>query len=207
MRCLHGRHLDNPARFAEAARRVDYKKTDSVQKRLHLVRTALCEQARLRIVQALGAGELSVGDLAIVIESARPATSQHLRVLRDLGVVEVIDYTTTRFEDVARDVDLVFDTVAGELTERSFAVLKPGGIYVTAAGQPDPEAAAGRGVRASGMLAQANPTDLTEIASLIDASTVKPVVSTVLPLAEARRAHELLEAGHTRGKIVLRVVA
>jgi NADPH:quinone reductase-like Zn-dependent oxidoreductase len=56
------------------------------------------------------------------------------------------------------------------------------------------------------MMAQANPADLTEIASLIDAGTVKPVVSTVLPLAEARQAHELLEAGHTRGKIVLRVV-
>ena len=89
MRCLHGRHLDNPARFAEAARRVDYKKTDRVQKRLHLVRTALCEQARLRIVQALGAGELSVGDLAIAIESARPATSQHLRVLRENGFATV----------------------------------------------------------------------------------------------------------------------
>jgi NADPH:quinone reductase-like Zn-dependent oxidoreductase len=55
------------------------------------------------------------------------------------------------------------------------------------------------------MMAQANRADLTEIARLIDAGTVKPVVSTVLPLAEARQAHELLEAGHTRGKIVLRV--
>ncbi len=135
------------------------------------------------------------------------AGSDKLALLRDLGVAEAIDYATTRFEDVARDIDVVFDTVAGELTERSFTVLKPGGIYVTPAGQPDPEAAAGRGVRARGMLAQANPTDLTDIANLIDAGTVKPVVSTVLPLAEARQAHELLEAGHTRGKIVLRVVA
>jgi NADPH:quinone reductase-like Zn-dependent oxidoreductase len=133
------------------------------------------------------------------------AGSDKLALLRDLGVAEAIDYATTRFEDVARDIDVVFDTVAGELTERSFTVLKPGGIYVTPAGQPDPEAAAGRGVRARGMLAQANPTDLTDIANLIDAGTVKPVVSTVLPLAEARQAHELLAAGHTRGKIVLRV--
>jgi NADPH:quinone reductase-like Zn-dependent oxidoreductase len=135
------------------------------------------------------------------------AGSDKLALLRDLGVAEAIDYTTTRFEDVARDVDVVFDTVGGDLTERSLAVLKGGGIYVTPAGQPDAETAARRGVRASGMMAQTNPADLTEIASLIDAGTVKPVVSTVLPLAEARQAHELLETGHTRGKIVLRVVA
>jgi len=154
-----------------------------------------------------------VGSFAVQFARAKGARvlategSDKLALLRDLGVTEAIDYTTTRFEDVARDMDVVFDTVVGgQLTERSFAVLKPGGIYVTPAGQPDPEAAGARGVRASGMLTQANPADLTEIASLIDAGTVKPVVSTVLPLAEARRAHELLEAGHTRGKIVLRVV-
>jgi NADPH:quinone reductase-like Zn-dependent oxidoreductase len=152
-----------------------------------------------------------VGSLAVQFARAKGARvlatagSDKLALLRDLGVAEAIDYTTTRFEDVARNVDVVFDTVGGELTERSLAVLKPGGIYVTPAGQPEPEAAVQRGVRASGMMAQANPTDLTEIASLIDAGTVKPVVSTVLPLAEARQAHELLEAGHTRGKIVLRV--
>lgn len=160
------------------------------------------------LIHGAGGG---VGSFAVQFARAKgaqvlaTADSDKHALLRDLGVAEVIDYTTTRFEDVVRDIDVVFDTVAGDLTERSFAVLKPGGIYVTPAGQPDPEAAAARGVRASGMLTQANPSDLTEIANLIDAGTVKPVVSTVLPLAEARRAHELLEAGHTRGKIVLRV--
>ncbi len=162
------------------------------------------------LIHGAGGG---VGGFAVQFARAKGARvlatagSDKIALLRDLGVAEAIDYTSTRFEDVARDVDVVFDTVAGDLTERSLAVLKPGGIYVTPAGQPDAEAAAARGVRASGMLAQANATDLTAIASLIDAGTVKPVVSTVLPLAEARQAHELLEAGHTRGKIVLRVVA
>ena len=160
------------------------------------------------LIHGAGGG---VGSFAVQLARAKgarvlaTAESDKLALLRDLGVAEAIDYTTTRFEDVARDIDVVFDTVAGELTERSFAVLKPGGIYVTPAGQPDPEAAAQRGVRASFFLTQANTTDLTDIASLIDAGTVKPVVSTVLPLAEARQAHELLEAGHMRGKIVLRV--
>ena len=162
------------------------------------------------LIHGAGGG---VGSFAVQFALAKGAQvlatagSDKLALLHDLGVAEAIDYTTTRFEDVARDVDVVFDTVGGDLTERSFAVLKEGSIYVTPAGQPDPEAAAGRGVRASGMMAQANSADLAEIASLIDAGTVKPVVSTVLPLAEARQAHELLEAGHTRGKIVLQVVA
>ena len=134
------------------------------------------------------------------------AGSDKIALLRDLGVAETIDYTTTRFEDVARDVDVVFDTVGGELTKRSFTVLKRGGIYVTPAAQLDAEAGKASGVRATGMMSQANPAQLREIAALIDAGKVKPVVSTVLPLREARQAHELLEAGHARGKLVLRVV-
>jgi NADPH:quinone reductase-like Zn-dependent oxidoreductase len=175
-----------------------------------LFNVAVLQPGQTVLIHGAGGG---VGSFAVqfaVAKGARvlaTAGSDKLALLRDLGVAVAIDYTTTRFEDLARDVDVVFDTVGGELTERSFAVLKGGGIYVTPAGQPDAKAAAGRGVRASGMMAQANPADLTEIASLIDAGTVKPVVSKVLPLAEARQAHELLEAGHTRGKIVLRVVA
>ena len=135
------------------------------------------------------------------------AGSDKLDLLRELGVSEAIDYTTTRFEDVASEVDLVLDTVGGELSERSLTVLKPGGILITTAGQPDADAAAARGVRARGVFAQRRAAQLSELARLVDDGTVKAVVSTVLPLAQARQAHDLLEAGHTRGKIVLRVVA
>jgi NADPH:quinone reductase-like Zn-dependent oxidoreductase len=160
------------------------------------------------LIHGAGGG---VGSFAVQFAIAKgahllaTAGSDKIALLRELGVAEAIDYTTTRFEDVVHDVDVVFDTVGGELVERSFGVLKPGGIYVTPAGQPDAEAATARGVRASGMMAQANPAQLSEIASLIDAGRVKPVVSIVLPLAQANQAHALLEAGHARGKIVLRV--
>lgn len=133
------------------------------------------------------------------------ASSSKLDLLKDLGVAEAIDYTTTRFEDLAHDLDLVFDTVAGDLMQRSLSVLKPGGVYVTPAAQPDTEAAAKQGKSARFMLTQTNPKQLTEIAGLIDAGTVKPIVSTVLPLAETRRAHELLAAGHLRGKTAIQV--
>jgi NADPH:quinone reductase-like Zn-dependent oxidoreductase len=134
------------------------------------------------------------------------ASSDKVAFLRELGVSEAIDYTTTRFEDVARDIDVVLDTIGGEVAERSWAVLRPGGTLVTLAGQPDQAAAAARGVRGLGVMTQAKVADLTEIAALIDAGHVKPIVSTVLPLAEAHAAHELMERGHARGKIVLRVV-
>lgn len=133
------------------------------------------------------------------------ASSSKIDLLKDLGVAEAIDYTTTCFEELARDLDLVFDTVAGDLMQRSLSVLKPGGVYVTPAAQPDTEAATKQGKSARFMLTQTNPKQLAEIADLIDSGTVKPIVSTVLPLAETRRAHELLAAGHLRGKTAIQV--
>ena len=134
------------------------------------------------------------------------AAGDKLSLLRELGVAQAIDYTTTPFEDVVRDVDVVLATVGDDVIERSWGVLKPGGILVTPAGQIDAEAAAARGVRGTGMMTQPNRAQFIAIAGLIDEGKVKPVVSTVLPLAEARRAHELGDAGHARGKIVLSVV-
>ena len=69
---------------------------------------------------------------------------------------------------------------------------------------PSQELAAKFGVRALFCGAHPSPSDLAEIAKLIDSGRVKTVVETVLPLAEARRAHELSESGHARGKIVLK---
>ena len=157
-----------------------------------------------------GAGG-GVGSFAVQFAAAKGAhviaieDGSKAEFLRGLGAAEVIDYTTTRFEEVAHDVDVVLDLVGGEVQARSLAVLKPGGILVTTMGQPDADAANARGVRASGMLTQANPAQLREIAGLIDAGTIRPIVSQVFPLAEAAQAHMALDAGNTRGKLVLRV--
>ena len=87
------------------------------------------------------------------------ASSDKVAFLRELSVAEAIDYTTTRFEDVARDIDVVLDTIGGEVQERSWAVLRPGGTLVTLAGQTDQAAAAARGVRGLGLMTQAKVTD------------------------------------------------
>jgi len=133
------------------------------------------------------------------------ASGQNQSFLRELGVDEPIDYEKTRFEDLVRDVDAVFDTIGGDTQKRSWKVLKKGGILVSIVATPSAEEAAKMGVRQAHVWMSPNGAELTEIAGLVDSGKLKPIVETVLPLAEARRAHELSQTGHTRGKIVLRV--
>ncbi|MBC8104505.1 MAG: zinc-binding dehydrogenase, partial [Cytophagales bacterium] len=101
--------------------------------------------------------------------------------------------------------DVVFDTMGYETLARSWDVLKPGGFLVGIVSVPDPEEARRRGVRSAYVFARSDASDLSAIAALVDAGTVKPIVGEVLPLAEARRAHEISEGKHVRGKIVLEV--
>ena len=151
-----------------------------------------------------------VGNFAVQFAKARgahvigTASSKNQAFLRESGVDTAVDYQKTRFEEVVRDVDVVLDTIGGDTLERSFKVLKKGGILVSLVQPPSQESATKYGVRALFYGAHASSSDLAEIAKLIDNGKVKPVVETVLPLAEARRAHELSQSGHTRGKIVLK---
>lgn len=134
------------------------------------------------------------------------ASQRNLDYLRQLGADQVIDYTTTRFEEVVHDVDMVLDSIGGETQQRSWATLKPGGILVSIVQPPSAETAAAHGVRQQMVGAQASAEQLAEIAQIIDAGHIKPTVSTVLLLHEIRQAHTMCEGGHTRGKIVLQVV-
>jgi NADPH:quinone reductase-like Zn-dependent oxidoreductase len=136
---------------------------------------------------------------------AGTASARNHDFLRRLGVDQPIDYTSVRFEDVARDFDVVLDTMAGETRARSWGVLKKGGILVTILGQPSQEDAKAHDVRGAGIFVQPNPKQLDEIAGLVDSGKLKPHIEGVFPLAEAAKAHALSETNHVRGKIVLRV--
>lgn len=125
--------------------------------------------------------------------------------LRELGVDEAIDYTAQRFEEVLRDVDVVLDTLAGDVQERSWKVLKEGGIMVSTLGEPSREKARQYGARGAGMMVKPNAGQLREIAGLIDEGRIKPHVETFPPLSEVRKAHELSQGGHVRGKIALEI--
>lgn len=133
------------------------------------------------------------------------ASERNHAFLRELGADEVIDYTKTNFEEVVRDVDVVLDTLAGQTRDRSWNVLKKDGILVSILGQPSPDEAAQRGVRAAGVFVEPNQAQLGEIAKLVDSGKLRPIIETVMPLAQAARAHEMNQTLHTRGKIVLQV--
>jgi len=133
------------------------------------------------------------------------ASGHNQAFLRELGVDEPIDYEKTRFEDVVHDVDVVLDTLGGDTQKRSWKVLRKGGILVSIVAPPSADEAAKHGVRSTFFSAHPSSSQLSEIAKLVDAGKLKPIVETVLPLFDARRAHELSETGHARGKTVLKV--
>ena len=128
------------------------------------------------------------------------ASAANIDFVRSLGADEVIDYRAERFEDVVRDVDVVFDTVGGETLERSWGVLKPGGRLVTVAASG--ERTTDERIRAAYFIVEPSRTQLAEIAQLIDGGALRPVVGAVFPLAEARQAYQHRPS---HGKVVLRV--
>jgi NADPH:quinone reductase-like Zn-dependent oxidoreductase len=135
------------------------------------------------------------------------ASARNRDFLRGLGANEIIDYTTTRFEEVVQSVDLVFDTVGGDTLARSWQVVKPGGMLVSVVSpRPSADAIKGHDVRFAWFVVEPNREQLIQIGALIDAGQIRPIVETVLPLSQARQAYELGARGHARGKIVLRVM-
>jgi len=132
------------------------------------------------------------------------ASTGNQAFLRTLGADDTIDYTTTRFEEVVRDADVVLDTMGGDTQQRSWKTLREGGILSTILAPP-PEEAVPPEKRLGYTFVQPNAEQLSEIATLIDAGKVRTVVETVLPLPEARSAQERSQAGHVRGKIVLQI--
>lgn len=171
--------------------------------------TANLKENQKVLIHAASGG---VGSIAVQLAKAKgvyvigTASARNADFVRELGVDEFIDYQSTQFETVVHDVDVVFDTIGGDTQERSFGVLRTGGFLVSIVGAPSPELTAQYGVRSAMLPAQPNATQLNEITELIDSGKVKPFVETVLPLSEARQAHEMSQSGRTRGKIVLQVV-
>jgi NADPH:quinone reductase-like Zn-dependent oxidoreductase len=134
------------------------------------------------------------------------ASAANAGYLRDLGADQVIDYRKVRFEEAVRDVDVVLDTIGGETQERSWNVLKPGGTLVSLVQPPSETSAAAHQAHGLLMRENARRTDqLAQIAELVVSGKIKVNVETVLPLREARKAQELSQGGHTRGKIVLAI--
>src|SRR5215469_2858157 len=174
---------------------------------------ALVDVAKLQPGQTIliHGGSGGVGSFAIQIAKARgarviaTASTANQDLLKQLGADVAVDYTKTKFEDIAKDVDAVVDPVGKETLARSYAVVKKGGIVMCLVALPNRDELKKRGIHGAAISVHADAKDLAEIARLIDAGKIKPMVTQVLPLSEAIAAQQQAATHHTRGKVVLRI--
>ena len=156
-------------------------------------------------------GSGGVGSFAIQIAKARgakviaTASTSNQDLLKQLGADVAIDYTKQKFEDVAKDVDVVLDSVGKDTLARSYGVVKKGGFIASLVAKPDQAELDKYGIRGAPISVKPNASELAEITKLIDEKKIKPIVSQVLPLTEAVKAQEQAATHHTRGKIVLKI--
>src|SRR3954471_20927555 len=174
---------------------------------------ALIDTAKLSAGQTIliHGGSGGVGSFAVQIAKAKgakviaTASTANQDLLKQLGADVAIDYTKTKFEDVARDVDVVFDTGGRDTLARSYPLVKKGGIITTIVARPDQAQLDKFGIHGSSVWSHPDGNELAEITKLIEAGKITPVVGQVLPLTDAIKASEQAETHHTRGKIVLRI--
>jgi NADPH:quinone reductase-like Zn-dependent oxidoreductase len=133
------------------------------------------------------------------------ASTANQDFLKQLGADVSIDYKTQKFEDIAKDVDVVIDAVGGETLARSYRIVKKGGIVVALTSAVDKAALQENGIRGTSLEVQNNGDELGQIGKFIDEKKITVVVSETFPLADASKAEAKADMGHTRGKIVLKV--
>ena len=216
--------LDKGGGYAECAVATE-KEASAKPKSLNYMQAAAVPLVSLTAWQALidtaklGAGQTvlihggtgGVGTFAVQIAKARgakviaTASTANQDLLKELGVDVSIDYTKTKFEDVAKDVDVVLDSVGKDTLARSYAVVKKGGIIVSLVARPNQAELDKHGIRGAPLSVEPNSDELAEIGKLIDEKKIKVIMSQTFPLSEAMKAQEQVATGHTRGKIVLKV--
>ena len=134
------------------------------------------------------------------------ASGRDVDFVRELGADEVIDYRASAFDQSVKDVDMVFDLIGGETRERSFKVLRRGGIMVSTLGEPSQDKAKEHGVRVAGYMAQPKAEQLAQIAQLVDTDKVSVTICRSFALEDASKAQDFLENEHVRGKVVLDII-
>jgi NADPH:quinone reductase-like Zn-dependent oxidoreductase len=171
---------------------------------------AVIEAANVQVGQRVLVHGAAGGVGAFAVQLARwkgahvigTSSAGNLEFVRSLGVESAVDYNAAPFETVVHDMDVVVDTVGGNLPDRSWQVLRKDGVFVTVAARLAPEAGKAQGVRA--MSASRAPTEkLDQITELLASKKIIPVVGTSFTLKEARQAQELSQTGHGRGRIIL----
>jgi NADPH:quinone reductase-like Zn-dependent oxidoreductase len=174
---------------------------------------SLIDTAKLSAGQTvlIHGGSGGVGSFAIQIAKARgarviaTASTANQDLLKQLGADVTVDYTKAKFEEVAKDVDVVLDPVGRDTLARSYAVVKKGGIIATLVARPDQAQLDKYGIRGSSIFGHPDGNQLAEITQLIEAGKIKPIVTQTIPLADAVKAVTQAATHHTRGKLVIRI--
>ena len=174
---------------------------------------ALIDAAKLKAGQTvlIHGGSGGVGTMAIQIAKARgarviaTASTSNQDLLKELGADVAIDYTRVKFEDVAKDVNVVLDSVGNDTLARSYGVVKKGGFIATLVSRLDQAELDKHRIRGASISAKPNAIELAEITKLIEAKKIKPVVTRMISLPDAVAAQQQITTHHTRGKIVLRI--
>ena len=209
------RMLVRPGEWAQRPFTLDHRQAAAVPLAALTAWQGLFDHGGLRSGQRVlihgGAG--GVGHFAVQFAKAAgahvfaTASGDDLDFVRALGADEAIDYKSQRFEDIAADIDVVLDLIAGETQTRSWSVLKPGGSMISTLQKPDESRARERDATAANYMAHPDAAQLEAIGRLIVAGKVKPHVAAVFPFAMIQDAQRRLEEGHVRGKIVVEVFA
>jgi len=175
-----------------------------------LIETGQVERG-MRVLIHGGAGALGTTAVQLAKELGAHVTAtasgDGLALVKSLGADEVIDYRTQRFEQIARDIDIVLDTLGGATQEASWTTMRKGGVLVATAMPPSPERAAAAGVRAAFVFTLPRGAVLVQLAERVDDGRLRIVVGQEFALADASQAHRLGEAGKARGKMILHVAA
>ena len=218
-----GRDIGGYAEYAlvtedEAARkpeRLDFQQAAAVPLAALTAWQGLFDQGGLeageRVLIHGGAG--GVGHFAIQFAKAKGAwvattvSGADMEFARELGADQAIDYKKDKFEEIVKDIDLVYDLIAGETQQRSFAVLRDGGRLISTLQKPDEAELKRHHARGAHYMAKPDAAELETIARLIDAGKVDVVITATYPLEDVSRAHKHMENDHIQGKVVLQVAA
>jgi NADPH:quinone reductase-like Zn-dependent oxidoreductase len=177
-----------------------------------LIQQANLQQGQRVLVHAAAGG---VGHFAIQIARhlgayvIGTASSANGDFIKSLGVNQHIDYTQQNFEEAVQDVDVVLDPIGGEVTRRSVAVTKPGGVIISIVGGVKEylhPLITEKRIRASNYLVHSSGEDMQQLAQLLEAGELKPFISHQYAFDQMAAAHEQVETTHTKGKVVVNLI-
>lgn len=201
----------NPDRMALKPKNIDFVQAASLPLVGSSAVQALEEEIKLKTGQKIlihgGAG--GIGSITIQLAKhlgayvSTTVSTKDIEFVKSLGADEVIDYKYENFEERLKKYDAVFDTIGGETMERSFKVLKKGGVIASMKGQPNEDLARQYGVTGIATNTKINTAHLDRVRELVEQGIVKPQVDKVFPLDQVKEAFDYKQQKHPRGKVVI----